>query len=433
MAKRMSACSPSRSRFSKGTTPDDTIHKLPLTASNIATGKQIVGKGGLGCISCHDIGGMPNTGTRGPDLATINQRVRYEWYERWLHQPLRMAPGTRMPQAFVDGKSTLTTVLNGNPDAQAEAMWAYLSLGPGLPLPEGLEPPKGLIIAVKERPELLRTFMPDAGSKAIAVGYPGSVIGRVQCRPVPARVCLGWELSRRIAGVEQSRRRPAEVARPKFWTAPRPPVGADREPRIPPDFLARANNPAFGMPLPLEPARIYDGPRAVEFDGYSLDSRAGPRSATRLKENAKGAVLKVAETPLPLKSAVATGFLRKFALESPAGYRAWLFAGESTNAPRVVSAEGAKSIALDLKSEEPLVLADGVRVVLPQDADRSIVLEAIDAPAGSAWRFVPKPGGGWLVMLRLPELKDGWKGQFELALWALPKNDDALLKDLSAR
>ena len=66
------------------------------------------------------------------DLATIGQRVRYEWYERWMHQPLRMAPGTRMPQAFVDGKSTLSTVLNGDPKGQAETMWAYLSLGPRL-------------------------------------------------------------------------------------------------------------------------------------------------------------------------------------------------------------------------------------------------------------------------------------------------------------
>ena len=107
----------------------------------------IVGKGGLGCISCHDISGIPNTGTRGPDLATIDQRVRYDWYARWLSQPLRMAPGTRMPQAFIDGNSPLSAVLHGDGDAQAAAMWAYLSLGPGLPLPDGMEPPKGLIVA----------------------------------------------------------------------------------------------------------------------------------------------------------------------------------------------------------------------------------------------------------------------------------------------
>ena len=49
----------------------------------------------------------------------------------------------------------------------------------------GDEPPKGLVIVVKDRPEVLRTFMPDAGAKAIAVGYPGYVslaFSADQCR-----------------------------------------------------------------------------------------------------------------------------------------------------------------------------------------------------------------------------------------------------------
>ena len=32
------------------------------------------GKEGLGCISCHDISGVPTGGTRGPDLATTHRR-----------------------------------------------------------------------------------------------------------------------------------------------------------------------------------------------------------------------------------------------------------------------------------------------------------------------------------------------------------------------
>ena len=68
-----------------------------------------------------------------------------------------MQPGTRMPTVFPEGKSPLDSVLNGDAKAQAEAVWAYLSLGPGLPLPDGLEPPKGLILSVKDRPYILRT------------------------------------------------------------------------------------------------------------------------------------------------------------------------------------------------------------------------------------------------------------------------------------
>jgi mono/diheme cytochrome c family protein len=417
----------------EGTVPDDAVFKLQTDNAQIALGRQIVGKGGLGCISCHDIGGVANTGTRGPDLATINQRVRYEWYDRWMHQPARMAPGTRMPQAFVDGKSTLTTVLNGDPKGQAEAMWAYLSLGMGLPLPEGLEPPKGLIIAVKDRPELLRTFMPEAGSKAIAVGYPGGVnlaFGADQCR-----LAYAWAGNFLDAGPVWNNRggAPAKLLGPKFWAAPQPhPWGLTANPRIPPDFLGRANNPAFGLPLPLEPARIYDGPMAVHFDGYSLDRDSRPTFRYTIDEGGMGAVMKVAETPVPIKTTVATGFKRQFAVEVPAGYRAWFLAGQSIKEPRVIAAAGGRTPALDLKADEPLVIAAGVRVVLPQDGDKVLVLEAVGAPEGSMWRFVPRPGG-WLALLRFPEAKDGWKGSFEVALWSLPKDEAALLKDLAAK
>ena len=214
----------------EGTVPDDTVHVVPRTAAKIAAGRGIVGKGGLGCISCHDIGGVPNTGTRGPDLATINQRVRYDWYERWLHQPLRMAPGTRMPQAFVEGKSTLTTVFGGSPHLQAEAMWDYLSLGQGLPLPDGLEPPKGLIIAVKDRAEVLRTFMPNAGSKAIAVGYPGYV--SVAFSADECRTAYAWAGNFLDASPVWNNRggAPAKLLGQKFWSAPAGhPWGTDDE------------------------------------------------------------------------------------------------------------------------------------------------------------------------------------------------------------
>jgi len=418
----------------EGATTDDTVRKVEIGTQKIALGRQIVGKAGLGCISCHDIGGVANTGTRGPDLATIKDRVRYEWYERWMHQPLRMAPGTRMPQAFVEGKSTLSTVLNGDPKGQAEAMWTYLSLGMGLPLPEGLEPPKGLIIAVKDRPEVLRTFMSDAGSKAIAVGYPGGVnlaFSADQCR-----LAYSWAGNFIDASPVWANRggAPAKLLGPKFWSATNGhPWGLTANPHIPPDFVGRANNPAFGQPLPLEPARIYDGPKAVQFEGYSLDKEGRPTFRYRLTENPKDAILTIAETPIPMKPSVATGFTRKFAIETPAGYTPWLLAGQSNKEPRVVSAIGEKIAGLDLKAEEPTITTAATRVVLPQDGDRAVVLEALDAPAGSVWRFTPKPGGGYLVMLRMPAPKEAWKGAFEVVLWAIPKDDDALLKDLASK
>ncbi|HVL13921.1 MAG TPA: c-type cytochrome, partial [Gemmata sp.] len=38
----------------EGATPDDSVHTVPLSNQQIALGRQIIGKAGLGCISCHD-------------------------------------------------------------------------------------------------------------------------------------------------------------------------------------------------------------------------------------------------------------------------------------------------------------------------------------------------------------------------------------------
>jgi mono/diheme cytochrome c family protein len=379
----------------EGTVTDDTVHVVQRTAAKLDAGRTIVGKGGLGCVSCHDIGGVPNTGTRGPDLSTINQRVRFEWYERWLSQPLRMAPGTRMPQAFVDGKSTLKTAFDGDPHKQAEAMWAYLALGPGLPLPDGLEPPKGLVIAVRQQPEILRTFMPDAGSKAIAVGFPGYVslaFSADQCRTAYA-----WSGNFLDASPVWANRggAPAKILGQKFWTAPAGhPWGLTTNAKIPPDFPARATNPAFGTPLPLEPARVYDGPMAVKFDGYNLDKDGRPTFRYRLDETGKGAELAIAETPVPIKKLLASGLARKFEATVPSGYHAWLLAGQTGGAPRAFDADG-KPVKLDLTADEVTVPAVRVRVALP-DGDRATLLEAA------------------------------------VNTFALPKDDDAMLKELFA-
>ena len=205
----------------EGTTTDDTVGKATFTKEKIEIGKALAGKLGLGCISCHDISGQRGGGTRGPDLATTNQRVRFDWYTRWMNQPQRMAPGTKMPQAFIEGKSLLTNYHDGDGDKQIESLWAYFALGPGLPLPAGLEPPKGLVIAVKDKPEILRTFMPDnAGTKCIAVGYPGgmnAVFDSSTCR-----LSYAWSGNfLDLSPVWNDRGgNPARVLGNKFWTAP---------------------------------------------------------------------------------------------------------------------------------------------------------------------------------------------------------------------
>jgi hypothetical protein len=126
----------------EGCEPENVLYKISPTPAKIKAGRRLVGKKAFGCVECHDMAGVPSTGTRGPDLAFMSRRVRYDWYRRWLEQPDRMQPGTRMPSVFPEGKSTVLNVLGGNPDAQAEAMWIYLSQAPAKLRTETRRPPQ---------------------------------------------------------------------------------------------------------------------------------------------------------------------------------------------------------------------------------------------------------------------------------------------------
>jgi hypothetical protein len=289
-----------------------------------------------------------------------------------------------------------------------------------------MEPPKGLAIAVDDRPEILRTFMPDAGNKAIAVGYPGGV--SLAFSADECRLSYAWAGNFLDASPVWNNRggNPAKLLGPKFWVAPPGhPWGLTANPRIAPDFLRRAGHPAFGTPLPFEPVQVYTGPVAVRFDGYSLDKKGAPTFRYTLTEGAN-ASLNVSETPEPLATAIAAGVRRRFSIEAPGGYRAWLLAGMASAPPRLLTANG----KAEPQADDSVPVA-GTRVVLP-NGDRATVLEVGGAPAGTAWHFV-KSGSTWLAIVRLPESKTPLKAAFTLSVWGLPKDDDALLKGLTAK
>jgi len=396
----------------EGNGTDDAIGKAEFTQDKVTNGRLLAGKNGHGCISCHDISGVQGGGTRGPDLATTNKRVRYEWYERWMHQPQRMIPGTRMPQVFIDGKSLLKTVHDGDGDRQLESLWAYFSLGPGLPLPVGIEPPKGRVIAVTDRPEILRTFMPDgAGAKAIAVGYLGSV--SLSFDAAQARISYAWSGNFLDATPVWDGRggNPAKLLGSKFWSPPAGPtwaVGGDS----PPDFDKLAKDPAYGAGTP--DGVMYQGPRAVRFDGYALDAKGQPEFRYAITPDDGKTLLGVTDTPGPAAGAIANGVSRKFVLDVPAGQSAWLNAGASTKAIRALWPEGEPPSGAALQ-------AGKTKLVLPQDGDRVLVLVAVGAPAEAKWIVTPTR-----AYLRVP----AGKADFTVTAWMLPKDDAGLIKAL---
>jgi hypothetical protein len=409
----------------EGTEPDDRVYEAPVTSARIEAGRRLVGAGGFGCITCHDLVGIPNHGTRGPDLAQMNQRVRYDWYRRWLEQPQRMQPGTRMPMVFPDGRSTNETVLAGKADAQAEAMWAYLSLGPSMQLPEGMEPPRGLVLAVKDRPVLLRTFMPEAGSRAVAVGLPGgvaTVFGAATCR-----LAYGWSGNFLDASPVWNDRggRPAKVLGLKFWTAPKGCPWAVHDSNEPPDFAARAQDPAYGAD-PGE-GKVFQGQRLLTFEGYETDPAGYPTFRYRLDAGGSE-FLRVRERPLPLRSPAGVGLARHFTLDVPKQRPTWLLAGEARQEPRVLDGKG-NPVALDLRSGKAEVGAVGRLLVLPQGGGRAVALLLTAAPEGARWHL-QRRGDVWTAILGLPAAREAARVKVDLNVWSPHRDEPGLLKEL---
>ena len=393
---------------------------VPFDAALVTAGRALTGKDGYGCIACHDISGVVGGGTRGPDLALTQNRIRPEWFERWMHNPQRMSPGTKMPQYFLDGKAT-NALLGADPAKQIDAFRAYFSLGMGLPLPVGLEPPKGVVLVVKDRPELLRTFMPDgAGTRSIAVGYPGHV--NIAYDSTQARIAYAWAGNFLDASPVWTNRggNPAKLLGPKFWTAPAGhpwTLGNDV-----PDFTKQANDPAFGGIG--DPDKAFNGTPLLTFDGYSLDAKGNPTFRSTVR-SANGQKLMVSETPRPLASPLATGFARHFELDIPEKATAWFLAATGTGDPRIQDPDGTGMTYKGTKAMQ--APAEPSPLILPQASGGSIVLTVPNAKPETTWRLVPD-NGTWQAILQLPP-GDG-KTSVTVHTWVVTKDDFKLIREL---
>jgi len=72
-------------------------------------------------------------------LISRPRRLREDWFRRYMLAPNEYRPGTRMPLSLPDGKSVITTVLDGDANRQIDAMWLYLSQGKAANKPTGLD------------------------------------------------------------------------------------------------------------------------------------------------------------------------------------------------------------------------------------------------------------------------------------------------------
>lgn len=106
--------------------------KEPPNAQLVIFGERLLQMGtGFGCVQCHALGDKPAVQVferAGIELFTARQRLRHDYYTRWLADPPRIDPDSRMPKYADDkGKTAFTDVLGGDAAQQFEAMWQFLS------------------------------------------------------------------------------------------------------------------------------------------------------------------------------------------------------------------------------------------------------------------------------------------------------------------
>ena len=130
-----------------------------------------------GCVQCHPLRGDALPGVVGIDLEGIASRVQPQWFHDFLLNPGKLKPRTRMPTFFPNGKSQNAAILEGDTEKQIAAMWAYLKNAGKLELPPKIQKARSqdYELIPKDRPIVLRTFMDEAGTHAIAVGFPEKV------------------------------------------------------------------------------------------------------------------------------------------------------------------------------------------------------------------------------------------------------------------
>jgi len=115
-------------------------HEKPDPAQADIGKKLIARQGGFSCVQCHGVGEMKAFAPfEAPaiNFIHVSDRLTREYYDRWVYNPQRVLPGTRMPSfADSEGKTALKDIQGGDAKRQFDAIWNYLLQGKEMQPPE---------------------------------------------------------------------------------------------------------------------------------------------------------------------------------------------------------------------------------------------------------------------------------------------------------
>ncbi len=116
---------------------DKDVAKGSLPRKLAQIGKKLVSnQGGFSCVLCHAVGNtkaLQVFEVEGINFALISHRLRKPYYDRWMWNPQRIVPSTKMPRfGTSEGSTAFTEILDGDAKKQFDAIWTYLeALGEG--------------------------------------------------------------------------------------------------------------------------------------------------------------------------------------------------------------------------------------------------------------------------------------------------------------
>ena len=114
--------------------PYTYVDDKKIPQEHLEAARVLVSKDFFNCFSCHQQGERkPEGPVEGwaPDLTLARQRLNPKWIIKWLQDPQKVEPGTKMPSFYPGGPDNL---LGGKDDRQIEALRDYLmSIGKGAP------------------------------------------------------------------------------------------------------------------------------------------------------------------------------------------------------------------------------------------------------------------------------------------------------------
>ncbi len=112
--------------------PFQTLPQEPPRGTELQAAVKMFGPDYFNCWNCHQRGAQKPSGPPegwAPDLNLAHQRLNPDWIGRWIENPQKLMPGTRMPTFYdpADPKgSAPPDVLGGDPHRQIEALRDYV-------------------------------------------------------------------------------------------------------------------------------------------------------------------------------------------------------------------------------------------------------------------------------------------------------------------